>query len=434
MSTEVSPVSTATALYATPVPTRSPRGYVGSFALSSFGIYVALLAPVYGGLSVKIQEMAGIDAAPVLLGLLTGAGALFSTVVQPVAGRLSDRSTSRFGMRRPFILAGGIGTAIFLILSGLAPNYPLLLISWCLVQLCANFALAAHHTTLADQVPEAKRGGVSGIIGAVTPAAILGGALFLTVLPTTFLRFTVPAIFGLITIIVFVIVLKDRVRTNTPASKMDFKQIIGSYVFHPRRNPDFGWAWLSKALVLLAFGATSTYITLFLGAVFKMNTTEQLSFNAIAQAASIGTLVVFSIIGGYLSDKVGRRKPFVLAAGVVLGLGVILVALSPLFGEAGLAVLLIAQGVIGMGAGTFFAVDQALCISVLPNQDEMAKDLGILNLAGTLPGVLAPLFAGVIFIPLGNVLFGGGYTLWFSIAGVIGIIGGLLVLKIKSVK
>lgn len=203
---------------------------------------------------------------------------------------------------------------------------------------------------------------------------------------------------------------------------------------HPRRNPDFGWAWLSNALVLLAFGATSTYITLFLGAVFKMNTTEQLSFNALAQAASIGTLVVFSIIGGYLSDKVGRRKPFVLAAGVVLGLGVILVAVSPLFGEAGLAVLLIAQGVIGMGAGTFFAVDQALCISVLPNQDEMAKDLGILNLAGTLPGVLAPLLAGVIFIPLGNVLFGGGYTLWFSIAGVIGIIGGLLVLKIKSVK
>ena len=417
-----------------PPRVKSPRGYVGSFALSSFGIYVALLAPVYGGLSVKIQEMSGLDAAPALLGLLTGAGALFSTLVQPVAGRLSDRTTSRFGMRRPFILAGGIGTAIFLVLSGLAPNYPLLLISWCFVQLCANFALAAHHTTLADQVPEARRGGVSGIIGAVTPAAILGGALFLTLLPTTFLRFTVPAIFGLITIIVFVIVLKDKVRTDQPTTKMDLKQILGSYVFHPRTYPDFGWAWLSKALVLLGFGATSTYITLFLGAEFGMDTAAQLNFNALAQAASIGTLVVFSILGGYLSDKVGRRKPFVLAAGVVLGLGVILIGVSPAFGAAGLTVLLVGQGIIGMGAGTFFAVDQALCISVLPHQDEMAKDLGILNLAGTLPGVLAPLFAGVIFIPLGNALFGGGYGLWFTIAGVIAMVGGLLVLKIKSVK
>ncbi|GAA3406171.1 MFS transporter [Pseudarthrobacter polychromogenes] len=417
-----------------PARVKSPRGYVGSFALSSFGIYVALLAPVYGGLSVKIQEMSGLDAAPALLGLLTGAGALFSTLVQPVAGRLSDRTTSRFGMRRPFILAGGIGTAIFLVLSGMAPNYPLLLISWCFVQLCANFALAAHHTTLADQVPEAKRGGVSGIIGAVTPAAILGGALFLTLLPTTFLRFTVPAIFGLITIIVFVIVLKDKVRTDQPTTKMDLKQILGSYVFHPRTYPDFGWAWLSKALVLLGFGATSTYITLFLGAEFGMDTAAQLKFNALAQAASIGTLVIFSILGGYLSDKVGRRKPFVLASGIVLGLGVILIAVSPTFGAAGLTVLLVAQGIIGMGAGTFFAVDQALCISVLPHQDEMAKDLGILNLAGTLPGVLAPLFAGVVFIPLGNALFGGGYGLWFTIAGVIAMIGGLLVLKIKSVK
>lgn len=417
-----------------PTRVKSPRGYVGSFALSSFGIYVALLAPVYGGLSVKIQEMSGLDAAPALLGLLTGAGALFSTLVQPVAGRLSDRTTSRFGMRRPFILAGGIGTAIFLVLSGLAPNYPLLLISWCCVQLFANFALAAHHTTLADQVPEARRGGVSGIIGAVTPAAILGGALFLTLLPTTFLRFTVPAVFGLITIIVFVIVLKDKVRTDKPTTKMDLKQILGSYVFHPRTYPDFGWAWLSKALVLLGFGATSTYITLFLGAEFGMDTAAQLKFNALAQAASIGTLVIFSILGGYLSDKVGRRKPFVLASGIILGLGVILIAASPTFGAAGLTVLLIAQGIIGMGAGTFFAVDQALCISVLPHQDEMAKDLGILNLAGTLPGVLAPLFAGVVFIPLGNALFGGGYGLWFTIAGVIAMIGGLLVLKIKSVK
>ena len=221
------------------------------------------------GLSVKIQEMAGIDAAPALLGLLTGAGALFSTVVQPVAGRLSDRSTSRFGMRRPFMLIGVLVAALFLVLSGLAPNYPLLLIFWCGVQLGANFALAAHHTTLADQVPEPKRGGVSGIIGAVTPAAILGGALFLTVLPTTFLRFTVPAIFGLVAMLIFVLFLKDKVRTNKPTTKMNLKLIFTSYVFHPRRNPDFGWAWLSKALVLLAFGATSTYITLFLGAVYE---------------------------------------------------------------------------------------------------------------------------------------------------------------------
>ena len=311
----VSVLPAETATYATAMPTKTPRGYTFTFALSAFGIYVALLAPVYGALSVKIQGLASLEAAPVLLGLVTGAGAIFSSIVQPIAGRLSDRSTSKFGMRRPFILFGAIGTAIFLVICGLAPNYPLLLISWCFVQICANFALAAQHTTLADQVPEAKRGGVSGIIGAVTPGAILGGSVIIAFMPTDFLRFAVPAIFGLISVIVFVLVLKDRVRTNKPAQRMDLKQIFGSYVFHPKSNPDFGWAWLSKALILLGFGATSTYITLFLATSFGMDTKEQLSFNAIAQVASIGTLVIFSVIGGYVSDKVGRRGHLVLVPG-----------------------------------------------------------------------------------------------------------------------
>jgi MFS family permease len=425
---------TQTASFSSIAPEKTPRGYVATFALSAFGIYVAVLAPVYGGLSVKIQDLVGLDEAPALLGILTGLGAVFSSIVQPVAGRLSDRSTSRFGRRRPFILFGVVGTAIALIAAGAAPNYPTLLIAWCFVQLFINIALAAHHTTLADQVPEKKRGGVSGIIGAATPAAILGGSAMLAVMPNTFLRFAVPALFGLVTVVIFVIVLKDRVRTNKPETPFNLRQIFGSYWFNPRKNPDFGWAWLSKSLILLAFGGVSTYLTLFLATAYGMSTDEQLQFNLLAQVVSIGTLIVFSIIGGFLSDKVGRRKPFVFVAGLVLGLGTVLIALSPSFGEGGLGALLIAQAIIGAGAGTFFAVDQALCISLLPNPDEMAKDLGILNLAGTLPGAIAPFLAGLVFIPLGNALFGGGYTLWFCIAGACGVIGGFLVLLIKGAK
>ncbi len=421
-------------MYATEIPTKTPRGYVPTMGLTSFGIYVALMAPVYGGLSVKIQGMVGLDAAPALLGILTGSGAIFSAAVQPVAGRLSDRSTSRFGMRRPFILGGTLGMFLALLACGLAPNYPILLIAWCFVQLCVNFALAALHTTLADQVPEPKRGGVSGIIGAATPGGILGGSLLLAVLPTDFLRFAVPAIIGLAVIVMFVLTLKDRVRTSPPDAPLDLKQIFGSYLFNPKTNPDFGWAWLSKALILLGYGATATYLTLFLASAFGMAPAQQLQTNALAMIIGVGTLVIFSVVGGYASDRVGRRKPFVVISGLVVALGVLLLAISPLFGAAGLTVFMLSQAVIGAGAGTFFAVDQALCIAVLPNQDEMAKDLGILNLAGTLPGVIAPFLAGVVFIPLGNTLFGGGYTLWFAIAAALAAIGALLVLKIKGIK
>ncbi len=426
-------MTTQTMTPATDAPARTPRGYVPTFAFSSFGIYVALMAPVYGGLSVKLQDMVGLERAPALLGILTGMGAVFSSIVQPIAGRLSDRSVSRFGMRRPFILGGTVGMFVALIACGLATSYQALLIAWCAVQICVNFALAAQHTTLADQVPEAKRGGVSGIIGAATPAGILGGSILLAVLPTDFLRFAVPAVIGLVAVGIFVVKLKDVVRTTSPTTPLNVREIFGSYVFNPRENPDFGWAWISKAFILLGYGAVATYLTLFLGSAFGKTPKEQLSLNAVAMVIGVGTLILFSVVGGYASDKVGRRKPFVFAAGLVLAAGVLLLAASPLFGGAGLVVFMLAQAVIGMGAGTFFAVDQALCINVLPKADEMAKDLGILNLAGTLPGAVAPLLAGVVFIPLGNALFGGGYTLWFAIAAAFADLGSFLVLKVKGI-
>ena len=80
----------------------------------------------------------------------------------------------------------------------------------------------------------------------------------------------------------------------------------------------------------------------------------------------------------------------------------------------------------------FFAVDQALCIDVLPNPDDTAKDLGVLNIASTLPAMIAPLIAGVVIIPLGNALFGAGYTLWFVVAGIVAIVGAFLVLRIRK--
>lgn len=411
---------------------RSPKGFVPAFAISSFGIYVAVMAPVYGGLSVKVQDLVGLEAAAPLLGILTGSGAIFASLVQPVAGRLSDRSLSRFGRRRPFMFWGTLGAILGLLAAGLAPNFTTLLIAWCFVQFSINFTLAAHHTTLADQVPEAKRGGVSGVIGAATPAAILGGSILLATMPTTFLRFAVPAAFGLVLMGYFLLVLKDKVRDDAPRGPFNLKEVFSSYVFSPKKNPDFGWAWLSKAFVLLGFGSVSTYLTLFLANDFGMDTKAQLSFNAIAQVVSIGTLIVFSLIGGFLSDRIGKRKVFVTVAGLTVGAGVALIAVSPTFGASGLAVLLIGQAIMGAGSGAFFAVDQALCIDLLPNKDEMAKDLGILNLAGTIPGALAPLMAGLIFIPLGNALFSGGFTLWFAVGASSAIAGAIMVTKIKG--
>ncbi|MER6363727.1 MFS transporter [Kitasatospora sp. NPDC001527] len=418
---------------AAPAP-QAPPGFVRRLALGQFGMYLAVLAPVMGGLSVKIQDLVGLDAAPAQLGLVTGTGALFALVGQPLAGRLSDRCTSRYGMRRPFLVGGVAVMAVALVACALAPTVPVLLIAWCVAQGAANVAFAAAGATVADHVPEARRGSVSGIVGAVTPIGIMIGSILLSVLPSDLLRFVVPAAIAVVLGFWFAVRLPDRVRTEPPGEPLNPRSLLLSFVFDPRKHPDFGWAWLSKFLIMLGYGALAGYLTLFLAAEFGMDDTdEQLRFNALANGLSVATLVVSSIIGGVLSDRVGRRKPFVMGGGLVMAAVLAAVTVTPYLGDAGLGTLLVLEAVLGIGAGLFFAVDNALAISLLPSRDDTAKDLGVLNIANALPSSLSPFLAGVVVIPVGNALLGGaGYSLWFGLAAVFCLVGALLVTRIRS--
>lgn len=413
---------------------RAPRGYLWHIALTQFGLYMTVLAPLTGGLSVKVQRLVGVEAAPAHLGYISGTGALFAMVCQPLAGRLSDRCVSRFGMRRPFIVGGIAGTVAGLLICAFAANTMMLLLGWCVAQGAANFAFAATTATIADQVPDFQRGRVSGIVGAVTPLGVLVGAVMLTAMPNDTLRFLVPAMFAAAMGLWFVVRLDDRVRTTPPTDRLNARELVMSFVFDPRAHPDFGWAWLSKFLIMLGYGAASGYLTLFLAAGFDMHDIdEQLRFNAVASTISVLTLIVFSIVGGWCSDRFGRRKPFVIGSGALMGTALIAVALTPTLGSPGLAVLLLLQVVLGAGAGMFFAVDTVLCMHLLPDPDDTAKDLGVLNIANALPQSLAPFLAGIAVIPLGEALWPGtGYSVWFVAAAVFCGLGAWAVSRITS--
>lgn len=414
---------------------REPKGFALRYFFGSYGIFLALFAPGLGGLSVRVQALVGLEQAPTVLGLVLGSGAFFALITQPLVGRLSDRTTARTGMRKPWIIVGAVGTFLGILVITVAPNITMLIVGWAMAQLFANFAQAALTATVADQVPEVRRGRVSGIIGTTAPLGILTGALGLTLLPNDLLRMGIPAAIGLIACLMFAFLLKDRVLTTKP-DRFDFRDFFASFVFNPAKHRNLGWAWLSKLMIMFGYASTVTYLILFLATSFGITDIgKQLQFNLLATVVLVSANVVFAILGGWWSDKIQNRRLFVAAGAVMIAIGVLMFPVAPALGTTwGLGLILVAEAFIGAGAGFFLSVDMALSIAVLPNAEEVGKDLGVLNIANTLPQTLSPLIAGVVIIPLGDTLFGAGYSLWFIVAAAVALVGAVMVYRIKGVR
>jgi Na+/melibiose symporter-like transporter len=74
------------------------------------------------------------------LGLLTLSGLFLAMFVQPLAGAVSDRSSFKWGRRRPYILIGGILALLFIPGIGIAGSYAAVFIVYCLLQIATNIA------------------------------------------------------------------------------------------------------------------------------------------------------------------------------------------------------------------------------------------------------------------------------------------------------
>ena len=147
-----------------------------------------------------------------------------------------------------------------------------------------------------------------------------------------------------------------------------------------RRSPDFAWAFASRFMFVLAYAFLTTYQVYYL--LDKLGSAEadvprQIFLGTFAQSVVV---VAACLIGGRLSDRTGRRKLFVLTASVVYGLAMFVLAVAGSFNG-----FLVGMAIGGLGFGVYVAVDLALVVDVLPDEDNAAKDLGVLNIAGALP-------------------------------------------------
>jgi MFS family permease len=411
-----------------PAPAAPPRvgwGFISLYTLAYISTSLLFLAPLLVTLALKVNSLVGIEQAPNSLALVTGAGALLAMVGNPFFGRLSDRTTSRLGMRRPWMVAGLVGGSLGILIVASAPNVAVVLVGWCTAQLLFNALLAALAAVLPDQVPVSQRGLVSGFLGVCVPIASVSGTFLVQLFTGNRLAmFLGPCGIGGFFILLFAARLNDRRLARADKPPWSLRELASTFYVNPRKSPDFAWAFASRFLFVLAYAFLVTYQVYYL--LEQIGTAEaevprQVFLGTLVQSAVV---VAASLIGGRLSDRTGRRKVFVVTAATVYGLALFVLAIASSFNG-----FLVGMAVGGLGFGVYTAVDLALVVDVLPDKDNAAKDLGVLNIAGALPFSVAPGIAPAI-LALGT----GSYGVLYAVAGAGAILGALAILPVKGVR
>jgi len=423
MTTAAPPVETEIASGSvTPERMTKPLKRLFGFSVPLF-LSVYLIVGAIPGVLLPLQ-VAGIDEANKVgnLALITGIGAIVAMIASPIAGLISDRTRSRFGRRAPWLVVGALTTGLTLVGMGFANGVVQLVIGWSIAQLFLNLLISPLSAIMPDRVPAPRRGVFSALVGIGTMLGAIGGqsvgAAFAGNVPMGY--FVIPGI-AIVVAVLFVVFCRESSTLEMEREPFSLKVLLQMFWVSPRRHPDFAWGFLGRLFLYTGYFAITGYQLYLLQDYIGLGA-DAIGMLPLLGLINVTALMVSTAVSGPLSDRFQRRKVFVIAASLIMALGMVIPVFLP--SVTGMVLFSI---VVGLGFGAYAAVDGALMSELLPSSGTYAKDLGVLNLAATLPQTLSPFVGGAIVLAF-------GYVALFPIGIVLAVLGALAIIPIKSVR
>ncbi len=275
---------------------------------------------------------------------------------------------------------------------------------------------------LPDRVPSAVRGLYSTLAGIGSMLGILAGqvfgASFATNIQAAYLILPGVLIVG---VALFVVLCPDASSTAQTNEPFSFVVFLKTFWVSPRQHPDFFWGFVSRITLITGYNVIFGY------QLYILQDYIGLADEAVGAIPILGLVNLFAMlvsmsISGPLSDKLGRRKPLVIGAAILMGFAMLIPLAWPT-----LVGMMVFTAVCSLGFGAYMAVDAALMSEVLPSNASYAKDLGVLNIAATLPQTIGPFLGGVIVLSI-------GYAALFPVGLALAVLGAVSIIPIKTVK
>lgn len=405
--------------------TRVPGRWIAAFATAWLGIWMAQLTPVQLQLPAQVESLRTstdwVDSV-LAFGVISGIAGVFALVVYPLAGALSDRTVSRWGRRKPWILGGALTFAIALGILGLQSTLVGVGVFWSLAIVGFCVLTAALTATISDQVPVLQRGVISGWISAPQAVGLVLGLVLVEALGLDVLTgYVVMAGIVVVLVLPFLVLAPDAPLAREDREPLTARALLAGFWISPRKHPDFGWTLLGRILVNVGNALGTTLLLYFL--MFGLGREDAEGDLIILSLVYVVFIIASSLLLGRWSDRVGRRKPFVIVSALFQAVAAALLAFVPDF-----TVAVVAGALLGIGYGAFLSVDQALATQVLPNAATRGKDLGIMNIATTVPQAVAPLLGAWMVAAV------AGFTGLFVVSAVATVLGALAVIPVRSVR
>lgn len=389
------------------------------------GIMLALYAPIQVLLAQQAESILP-GTKETLLAWTMALGALSATVFNPIWGALSDRTGSRRGRRWPWVAGGAVVSVAALAYLSTASSVVGLIVGWVLVQAAVNAMFSPIVAAIPDLVPTAERGVAGGLIAV---SQTLGIALASGI---PFLTGSIGAGYALAAVLLVALTVPYLLHSrDVPLRPGELEAARAARVPRAERSADealvrrdFWWAFVTRFLMWFGNSLMLLFLFYYLQDELELGKTKAEGGMFALTATYALVAAVTAVIGGRWSDRVGKRKPFVIWSGLVTSLAFGLLVIGNSF-----TTTLVAAIILGIGFGAYQSVDFALITQVLPGADGRGRDMGVLNVAAGLPQFVAPMVSIALIAG-----YGVNYDLIFGLGGIVSVLGSVLVRQIRGVQ
>ena len=375
-----------------------PTGMLPLSQLLRLSVYWLGLIAVINGIGVILQERIK-DLVPdptiqyTTLGVIQGAGVIIAVLVQPMAGSVSDYTISRFGRRKPYILIGTLLDVLFLV--GIATSNTVLAVGAfvVLLQFSANFAQGPFQGYVPELVPASQVGLASGLVGLFTVLGVVVGTGIASI-GLAIGDFTIPTIalgvIELVTMLSLFFRLDEGRAARDRAGKSWTSVAMEAWARDVLKERSFMFLVASRFFVL---GGGAFLVGLLVPYLERAQGITDPGERALLILVATGIVAlctaVSTIPAARIADRYGRKRVIYLAC-LIAAIGMTVCAVAP-----SIPVFIGGAVLMGVGLGSFLAVDWALMTDIIPKESS-GRYMGISNVATATNGVISMFIGGVL--------------------------------------